>query len=181
MVRSALLYPGLLPLRKRGRPRKNLPTIDYGTRELQQKRQTIELYELQLTGTIASLLLKEGCLLMNELEPLQKVYLLKRQYLSLMSTNIEGKSYFHILSDPLQSHQRRSFPRTLMRENEEIEKAWKHLRSHLQRKNKNFLPFLDRIFSLMPYESMKEAYKRFCMDFTREHIQRMAHLAKEAW
>ncbi len=164
--------------RKRGRPCKNRPSKDFGTLELQNKRQGVDLSELQLTGTLASMLLKERTLLLDDLEPLHKIYILRRRYLRLLKPHIDGCQSF---ISPVPSSHQKNYSLSFQKEDQHLEKAWTHLSQKLSQRDKNFIHLLDHLFSLVPYERIKEVYARFSGLFSPAKLHEMAAVAKEVW
>lgn len=179
MVKTAAALRGTFLKYKqgRGRPCKNVPRIDLGTAELQYKRRTLSSDEFQLSGTIASRLLREQHVSLRELEYLQKIYILKKRYLKLISTNVEGKSFFQIASEVRQKHTSLSY----QREDLKLETAWKMIRNALVKVRQDFLPFLDQLFFIHGYDDVHSHYENFCRTYNPSHMKIMANLAKEVW
>lgn len=168
---------------QRGRPRKFIQPHDNGTYELQQHRQKVTLKEQSLTGTLASLLLHDNVIAIEDIVLCQQIYLLRRRYLGLMTNNIDGKSYFpstlHCVfskSAPFNQHTSGT-----QRENKGVERRWKNLR--LKGFHHATLHFMDQLFALVPYENMAAErtrfYKHYPKHMIRSFVHTLVHLAKD--
>lgn len=176
MVRIASTHPLTSHIRRRGRPCKPKSLVDLGTKELREKRQSIALHEIQLTGTVASFLLKQNILSLQEIEALQKIYILKRRYMNLLEGGQELRSHI-----PSLMHQKnRGHYYKAQHENMMLEQTWKGLRSYVRHHHKQFLTFLDGLFRLYSYETLTDAAFLFRTHFPKDVIHHMSKIAHEA-
>lgn len=176
MVRIISTPPLAPQIRRRGRPCKQTATIDLGTKELREKRKNIALHEVQLTGTVASFLLKQNILTLQDIESLQKIYILKRRYMNLLDGGQDLRSQV-----PSLMHQKsRSHYYKEQRENMMLERTWKELRSYVQQQHKQFLAFLDGLFRLYSYETLNHATSLFRAHFSKEIMDHMSKIAQSA-
>ena len=176
MVRILSSHSFVYPSRKRGRPCKKRDGVDLGTKELQEKRREVTLHEVQLTGTIASVLLKHNIMTLSDVESLQKIYILKRRYMNLLEG---GRDIRSGMIQPMSSKTCRVYYRE-QKENLMMEHTWKMLRAYVREKNARFLTFLDNLFRLYSYETLKEAAFLFRTNFSKDTMQTMSKIAEDA-
>lgn len=178
MVRALLSHSP--HIRKRGRPPKIHSGPDYGTHELRLKRHALDTHEIQLNGTIASILIKNDLLSLSHVEDLQKIYILRRRYMNLLECGSDVRSQnFQTLSLG-KTFGKNSAHHREQRENLMLEHTWKELRSYLRAKHNGFLNFLDHLFRLYSYETLEEASFLFRSSFPRDFMIKMAGIAHDA-
>lgn len=158
--------------------RTSKPKRDLGTSEMQAKRAAQRaLQDFDYGNTVAGCLLKSGYLKLDEVESLQKIYVLRRRYLSLQK-----------ISDTLPSASIRwgqpSLPKGFfqhMEENEILENQWKNLVNLLNFHDPLILKCVLKLFAVHAYESLQGGYGRFIKEFETETLRDFAYYGWSAW
>lgn len=177
MVRETILSCyNLIHKKKAGRP--PLYERDLGTPEIQEKRHgKVYFQELNFHGTIAGYLIKEDKIVLEEVEIFQKIYLLRKKFLSLQRMSETCHSSFLNLGMPgVQGAYFKS-----IEEDEILEQQWRTLAHYLCIQDKNILTCISKLFSVHSYESLQDHYDRFITEFSGERLRDFAYYSWSAW
>lgn len=175
MVVKKHIIPALSMQRLIVKPR--VRKVDRGTPEIQEKRRSLPLSALNLSGTIASVLVKEKNLSLEHLEIFQKIHLLHLQYLSLQKLHLS--CFSHLASISTKNCYSAYYHD--INENEILERTWQLLTRYLDKMDRRILSCIAKLFEIHTYESLPTQSERFIKNYSLSDIDDFAYFCWSAW
>ena len=174
VIRNLLTMQGLS---KRGSGRPRTRGIDQGTPELQEKRAFLQTKDLDLSGTIASTLVKKKIITLQHLEIFQKINLLWIKYLALQKLRMTCHSQLLTLSTKSKN---RGFYQHY-HEDQELETLWQDIAHSLVSYDKRILGCVEKLFNIYNYEALPKQFERFIKDYSPKDIEDFAYICWSTW